>query len=657
MRVKGVSSQEGFSLVELLISIAILGILAVFIITIATQMLTLTMKIQSRDVALSLAQAKIEEMRSNLTIPEFLQDEPKPGYIRTVTSTYVLENGQIVRFLRHVTVAVKTPTVLGARLVQLETNIQTYRPQVYFTFPEIGESYVRHYVSENPPANLHTYLEGEIRDDAFDIPKSSVKYRTRVGNGTTWQNWTDWAQLSGSGVGEIYTDPGPFHSSPATATLLMGTTYYFQFKINGSSSDGGMIEIQIQATNTNSISNVQPNAPQGGTSYIRLITDNTAPQFSSVNGLPTTQTVTTGTEFQSGIQAAVLDPIASGVASEVYVVYTTISKTPSPAGSPTLYWKLNENGTPTWTSTANPGGPYYLPMTYDGLLGKWILTPSYTASVFAQYEPFTSYQIKLCAVDKVKGKRNNYQELIPIQGAQFGLTQQDPSDPASGTLPYAWVDTVNNKGAVNANFTATTFVLTMYPKPSIETSAAAPLNPTKTTLYGKANSYGLASEVWFEYGLNTNYGYSTQHQPFSSTSTVVYLANISDLSPNTTYHYRTAIKNDWGVFYGEDKTFLTPNQDTSPAITVIIPNGGETWNVNSTVTIYWTYYNVSGNVKIELSRDGGATWETIIASTPIDDGQEPWTVTGFASSNCLIRITSTTNSSIYDVSDGPFTIY
>lgn len=641
MRVKSVSSQEGFSLVELLISIAILGILAVFIITVATQMLSLTVKIQSRDVALSLAQAKIEELRSNLTIPDFLQDEPKPGYIRTVTSTYVLENGQIVRFLRHVTIAVRTPTVLGARLIQLETDIQTYRPQVYFTFPEIGESYVRHYVSTNPSANLYTYLEGEIRDDAFDIPKSSVKYRTRVGNGTTWQNWTDWISLSGSSVGEIYTDPGPFHSSPATSTLLMGTRYYFQFKINGSSSDGEMLEIQIQATNTNSISNIQPNNPQGGTSYIRLITDNTAPQFITVEGLPPTRTVTTGLELGSNPYATVMDPSAGGVSSGVYVLYATISKTPSPPGTPTLYWVLNTGSpTPSWTTTSSPGAPYYFPLLYDGSSGKWVLPDTYTASLFAQYEPFTNYQIELCAIDKAIGKRSNYQELIPVQGVPFGLTRQDPSDPASGTLPYAWVDTVTNKGAVNANFTATTFVLTMYPKPLVGTLAPASLTPNSATLNGQANSYGLSSQVWFEYGLDINYGNSTSPKPFSVTSTTAFSENIGSLTPFTTYHYRAVIQNEWGIFYGEDKTFQTSQETATPSITGVIPNSEETWNIGSTPTIYWVYSNLSGNVKIELPRDSGATWETMIASTPIEDGQEPWTVTGPASTDCLIRITS-----------------
>ena len=645
-------SKSGFTLVELLISIALLAMIVIFVLTIATQMLSLTVKRQSRDIALSLAEAKIEEIKSNLVVPvETFTDEPKPGFKRVVTSTAVyLTKSDTASFLRLVTVQVTTPTAYGPQTVTVTTYIKTAGPQVYFTFPEVGMSYVRHYVSSTPTADLYTYLEGIIRDDTANILKGNVKYRVKDYSG----NWSIWYSLSGSESGNIYTDPGPFHSTFAPDTLFKGTTYYFQFKVHGASSDGQVMEIQIQATNTNSISNIQPVTPRGGSSYIQLITDNTAPQFKTIEGLPPTGTVTTGLELGSNPSVDITDPLAGGISSGVYVLYATISKTPSPPGTPTLYWTLSTTTqTPFWTTPDNPGGPYYFPLFYDGLSGKWILNSTYTASLFAQYEPFTTYQIKLCAIDKVIGKRSNYQELIPVQGVPFGLTQLDPSDPASGTLPYAWVDTINNKGAVNANFTATTFVLTMYPKPSIETLPPESLTPNSATLRGQANSYGLPSEVWFEYGPDINYGSSTAPKTFSVTSTTVFPENIGDLAPNTTYHYRAAIQNEWGIFYGEDQTFETT---AAPSITVEVPNGGEVWNIGTTPTISWTYSNLTGNVKIELSRDGGATWETIIASTPIDDGQEPWTVTGPTSDNCLIRITSLTDYSISDTSDQKFKI-
>jgi hypothetical protein len=56
------------------------------------------------------------------------------------------------------------------------------------------------------------------------------------------------------------------------------------------------------------------------------------------------------------------------------------------------------------------------------------------------------------------------------------------------------------------------------------------------------------------------------------------------------------------------------------------------------------------NVKIELSRNGGATFETLFASTP-NDGSECWLVTGPTTTQALLRISSTDNPSITGISE------
>jgi len=89
-------------------------------------------------------------------------------------------------------------------------------------------------------------------------------------------------------------------------------------------------------------------------------------------------------------------------------------------------------------------------------------------------------------------------------------------------------------------------------------------------------------------------------------------------------------------------------------LTVTSPNGGENWQIGTPHTIIWTSSGTSGNVKIELSRDGGLTWQTYFVST-LDDGSESWVVTGPASANCVIRI-SDVDGTPWDVSDSPFTI-
>ena len=102
--------------------------------------------------------------------------------------------------------------------------------------------------------------------------------------------------------------------------------------------------------------------------------------------------------------------------------------------------------------------------------------------------------------------------------------------------------------------------------------------------------------------------------------------------------------------------------DTSDASFVIVgslnvtaPNGGESWAAGSRQNIRWTSSGVSGDVRIELSRDGGATWTTLFSGTR-NDGRQGWTVTGPSTANALVRITSLSAPIVTDTSNAPFTI-
>jgi hypothetical protein len=90
---------------------------------------------------------------------------------------------------------------------------------------------------------------------------------------------------------------------------------------------------------------------------------------------------------------------------------------------------------------------------------------------------------------------------------------------------------------------------------------------------------------------------------------------------------------------------------------VTSPNGGEVWGIGDSYDITWSSPDFTGSdVKIELSRDGGATWETLIASTP-NDGSWNWgPVTGPASTTCLVRVSDAADGIPSDISDANFTI-
>lgn len=101
---------------------------------------------------------------------------------------------------------------------------------------------------------------------------------------------------------------------------------------------------------------------------------------------------------------------------------------------------------------------------------------------------------------------------------------------------------------------------------------------------------------------------------------------------------------------------LACRKNNASQIAVTAPNGGENWVIGDSQAITWTYNNINpaGNVKIELSRDGGATYSTIAISTS-NDGTESWTVTSPPTFQGRIKITSLT-ASAFDTSNNNFNI-
>lgn len=101
----------------------------------------------------------------------------------------------------------------------------------------------------------------------------------------------------------------------------------------------------------------------------------------------------------------------------------------------------------------------------------------------------------------------------------------------------------------------------------------------------------------------------------------------------------------------------TPTPTPSPAesITVVTPNGGEVWQIGSTQTIQWSSQGITGNVKIQLSRDGGASYKQIANNVP-NTGAFQWKVTKPATTQALIRVISIDQPTLQDTSDGIFSI-
>lgn len=109
---------------------------------------------------------------------------------------------------------------------------------------------------------------------------------------------------------------------------------------------------------------------------------------------------------------------------------------------------------------------------------------------------------------------------------------------------------------------------------------------------------------------------------------------------------------------GQARTATTPPPPPPPpssTITLTSPNGGESWKKRTSQSLLWTSSGVSGKVRIELSRDAGATWVTLFAATR-NDGVQPWKVSGPITTRARIRVISVAAPSVLDASNADFQI-
>ncbi|MGN6189912.1 MAG: fibronectin type III domain-containing protein [Conexibacter sp.] len=124
----------------------------------------------------------------------------------------------------------------------------------------------------------------------------------------------------------------------------------------------------------------------------------------------------------------------------------------------------------------------------------------------------------------------------------------------------------------------------------VTTGVATNVGPTTARIGGIFNADGLSATCTFEYGETSSYGSTApcSPDPGSGSTPVPVHADISGLTPGTTYHYRLTGTSADGTATGLDQTFTTPQ---APAV------GGGTATVGST----------SATLKATVNPQGAAT--------------------------------------------------
>ncbi len=137
--------------------------------------------------------------------------------------------------------------------------------------------------------------------------------------------------------------------------------------------------------------------------------------------------------------------------------------------------------------------------------------------------------------------------------------------------------------------------------PIVVTLAATGVTGTAAVVNGTVNANSYSTSVTFNWGLTAAYGNTAVATPATVTgnSATPVLANLSGLSPSTTYHFRVSGTNAAGTTNGADLTFTTaaaaPAVVTNAASNITV-NGGQ---LNGTVT--------ANNSTTSVSFDWGLT--------------------------------------------------
>src|SRR5215211_4294079 len=95
--------------------------------------------------------------------------------------------------------------------------------------------------------------------------------------------------------------------------------------------------------------------------------------------------------------------------------------------------------------------------------------------------------------------------------------------------------------------------------PTVTTGVASSITSSTATLNGTVNPNGAATTCHFDYGTNGTVDIPTSNDtsPGSGTSPVAVTANITSLSPSTTYVFRLSCSNSGGVTNGTNASFDT----------------------------------------------------------------------------------------------------
>ncbi|MBA7520565.1 hypothetical protein ES705_12661 [subsurface metagenome] len=122
--------------------------------------------------------------------------------------------------------------------------------------------------------------------------------------------------------------------------------------------------------------------------------------------------------------------------------------------------------------------------------------------------------------------------------------------------------------------------------PTAITNAATSLDNTTASSNGTVNTNGCNTEVIFQYGLTSSYGFEefAIQNPVSGSGSTEVSAAITELKSGQTYHFRVKASSAGGTIYGSDLIFTTTINDKDGNEYTAVPIGTQVWMVENLKT-------------------------------------------------------------------------
>ena len=160
-----------------------------------------------------------------------------------------------------------------------------------------------------------------------------------------------------------------------------------------------------------------------------------------------------------------------------------------------------------------------------------------------------------------------YGQVTPTLSAGAGTTAVEETAAITGLSPGTTYHyrVVLTAGTATSFGSDETFTTVGGVAPQAQTGSAEAPGATTVTLTASIDPEGAATSWEFQYGKTSAYGLTTVAQPTAAGKTAVSVtAALTNLTPDSTYHYRIVATNATATTDGEDVTFTTP-----PAVTLL----------------------------------------------------------------------------------------